>query len=306
MRSTFIKTLIQLAEQDERIILLTADLGYTVLETFENQFPGRYYNVGVAEQNMIGLSTGLAEAGFIPFLYSIGTFASLRGYEFIRNGPILHRLPVRIIGVGGGMEYSSAGITHHSIDDVGVMRVQPGIRIIVPADATQTRSALEATWNLPDPVYYRIGKDEKISVPGLDGHFDINTPQLIGSGSDLLFVVMGAIAAEVANAASGLREQGIDSTIAIVSSLNPVPEMVSVLEKFPLVISVEDHYINGGIGSLVAEVITENGLNCRLKRCGIRSQPGGVTGSLNFLRSQHGLTASQLIQSAISLIQPEK
>ncbi len=112
MRRTFVRTLAGLAEKDERILLLTGDLGYTVIEPFAERFPRRFFNVGVAEQNMIGLATGLAESGFIPFVYSITTFVAMRAYEFIRNGPLAHGLPVRIIGVGGGFEYGHAGFTH--------------------------------------------------------------------------------------------------------------------------------------------------------------------------------------------------
>src|SRR5437588_2280331 len=129
MRDAFVGTLAELAERDHRVVLLTGDLGFGVLESFSERFPDRFFNVGVAEQNMVGLATGLAEAGFIPFVYSIVTFASLRPYEFIRNGPILHRLPVRIVGVGGGFEYGPQGASHHGLEDVGVMRVQPGIAV---------------------------------------------------------------------------------------------------------------------------------------------------------------------------------
>ena len=123
MRGAFVRTLMDLAEQDPRVVLMTADLGYALMEPFAEKFPSRFINVGVAEQNMIGLSTGMAEAGFIPFVYSIAPFAALRPYEFIRNGPILHQLPMRIVGVGGGFEYGNAGVTHHALEDVGVMRV---------------------------------------------------------------------------------------------------------------------------------------------------------------------------------------
>ena len=132
MRTAFVNTLAELAALDERILLLTGDLGYMALEPFTDRFPDRFVNVGVAEQNMVGIATGLAEAGFVPFVYSIATFASLRPYEFIRNGPVLHRSRVRIVGVGGGFEYGTAGITHHGLEDVGVMRVQPGLTVIVP------------------------------------------------------------------------------------------------------------------------------------------------------------------------------
>src|SRR2546421_8509146 len=149
MRRAFINTLVELAEHDPRIMLLTGDLGYLALEPFSERFPDRFFNVGVAEQNMVGLATGLAEAGFIPFVYSIVTFASLRPYEFIRNGPILHRLPVRIVGVGGGFEYGPQGLSHHGLEDVGVMRVQPGMTVVAPADHRQMATALRATWDLP-------------------------------------------------------------------------------------------------------------------------------------------------------------
>jgi transketolase len=112
VRATFVATLAELAGRDPRVLLLTADLGYTIVEPFADRFPDRFFNVDVAEQNMIGVATGLAEAGFIPFVYSIVPFAVLRPYEFIRNGPILHRLQVRVVGVGGGMEYSTNGATH--------------------------------------------------------------------------------------------------------------------------------------------------------------------------------------------------
>src|SRR5215207_10205432 len=105
MRPQFAQGILELADRDDRVVLLTGDLGYTVLEPFAERFPDRFYNVGVAEQNMVGLATGLAEAGFVPFCYSIATFGTLRPYEFIRNGPLAHDLPVRIVGVGGGFDY---------------------------------------------------------------------------------------------------------------------------------------------------------------------------------------------------------
>src|SRR5215216_1545015 len=138
MRGAFTKAVIELAQRDPRIVLLTGDLGYMALEPFADTFPDRFFNVGVAEQNMIGLATGLAEAGMIPFAYSIATFASLRAYEFIRNGPVLHDLPVRVVGVGGGFEYGPSGPTHFALEDLGVTRLQPGLRVVAPADHQQT------------------------------------------------------------------------------------------------------------------------------------------------------------------------
>lgn len=303
MRGIFVQTLLELAAEDERIILLTGDLGFMALEPFAQRFPHRFFNVGVAEQNMIGLATGLAEAGFIPFAYSIGTFAALRGYEFVRNGPAFHHLPVRVVGVGAGFEYSHAGLTHHSLEDVGVMRIQPTMRVIAPADVPQAAAAIRATYALPEPIYYRIGKNDKLIIPELKGHFELGQPDLIGTGSDLLFVTMGSIAREVLHVAHQLRETGIDSTIAVISTLNPPTDLAPVLSRFSQVISVEDHYIVGGVGSLVAECIAEQGLSCRLTRCGVRSLTNGRSGSQEWLRAQHGLAPDQLIETAKQIVQ---
>ncbi len=282
MRGAFVKAIIELAEQDPRVMLLTADLGFMALEPFAERFPDRFFNVGVAEQNMLGIATGLAEAGFIPYVYSIVTFASLRPYEFIRNGPILHHLPVRVIAIGGGYEYGSAGPTHHGLEDVGIMRIQPGIRVIAPADAAQTRTALLKTWDLDGPIYYRLGKNDRITVPGLEGQFDLGRAQVIRKGDDVLFIAMGGIAYEVVLAATALAEQGIASTVVVVASMSsaPIDDLAEILARFPLAITVEVHYVTGGVGSLVSEIIAEQGLNCRVIRCGVRTTPDGLSGSL--------------------------
>ena len=213
MRAAFAKTLAELAERDERVVLMTGDLGFMALEPFSDRFPKRFFNVGVAEQNMVGLATGLAASGFLPFVYSIASFASLRGYEFLRNGPIAHRLPVRVIGVGGGFEYGSAGATHHGLEDVAVMRTQPGLTVIAPADHRQARNALAATWDQAGPVYYRIGKDDRTEVAGLEGRFELGRVALVGGGTDLLIVTMGSIAAIAVDAGEELERDGIAVTV---------------------------------------------------------------------------------------------
>jgi transketolase len=305
MRGAFARTLMELADRDPRVVLLTADLGFMVFEPFAEKFPDRFFNVGVAEQNMVGLATGLAEAGFLPFLYSIATFASLRPYEFIRNGPILHQLPVRIAGVGGGFEYGPAGPTHHGLEDVGVMRLQPGITVIAPADHEQARSAILATWDLPGPVYYRLGKDDATTVPGLSGAFGLGQAQVIREGDDLLLIAMGAIASTVAAAAEALHARGIRCTVAVVASLNPAPveDLARLLAAFPVALTVEAHYVIGGVGSLVSEIAAERGLGCRVIRCGVRNMLHGVTGSQKYLERVHGLSSDALVETAVQAVE---
>lgn len=305
MRGAFARTLTELAANDSRILLLTGDLGYMALEPFSENFPDRFFNVGVAEQNMVGLATGLAEAGFIPFIYSIVTFATLRAYEFIRNGPILHGLPVRIVGIGGGFEYGHAGPTHYGLEDVGVMRIQPGLTVVAPADHEQAETALRATWDLPGPVYYRLGKDDKTIVPGLRGRFSLARAEVIGEGGDLIIISMGSVSSEVVLAAEALAAQGINCTVMIVASLSPAPidDLLKSLSRFNVAMTVEAHYVSGGLGSLVCETVAEHNLDCRVVRCGVSRKPDGVVGSQQFLHHVHGLTSEALVESALEALQ---
>jgi transketolase len=304
MRKAFVETLTELAARDPRILLLTADLGYMALEPFAEAYPGRFFNVGVAEQNMVGLATGLAEAGFIPFVYSINPFAVLRPYEFIRNGPIQHRLPVRIVGVGGGLEYGTNGLSHYGLEDVAVMRAQPGMTVIAPADARQTRRAVAASWSLPGPIFYRLGKDDKATVPGLEGRFELGKVQRLREGSDLLMIAMGSVATEAAAAAEALAARGVSCSLVIVAHVSPAPvdELGELLARHRIAVTVEAHYRVGGVGSLVAEVIAERGLGCRLVRCGIASLKDGITGSQRYLQDLYGLSAAKLVETAMEVL----
>ncbi|MGE0708641.1 MAG: transketolase family protein [Planctomycetota bacterium] len=300
MRRPFLAALVELARQDPRVALLVADLGYTVVEPFAEAFPARFFNVGVAEQNLIGVATGLAEAGFIPFCYSIATFAALRPYEFIRNGPALHGLPVRIVGAGGGLEYGPAGATHHALEDVGVLRTLPGLRVLAPADSPQAVAALRASWDLPGPTYYRLGKDDQALLPGLEGRFRLDQVECVREGADLALLALGAIASETLRAADRLAREGISARVVVVPQLAPAPDAAlrEVLGDVPLALTHEAHVPAGGLGSLVAEVIAEAGLQCRLVRCAARPLATPQTGSRDFLRRAHGISAEDVAARA--------
>lgn len=303
MRNAFIETLTELAERDRRVALLTGDLGFSVLEPFGERFPDRFYNVGVAEQNMVGVATGLAESGMIPFVYSIATFASMRPYEFIRNGPVLHQLPVRIVGVGGGFEYGNNGATHYALEDVGVLRLQRGLTVVVPADTAHACSALEQTYALRRPIYYRVSKGGP-PIPGLDGDFELGRLARLREGGDVALIGLGPIAADVVTAAERLADDGIDAAVAVVESFNPSPveDLADFLSDVPLAVTVESHFVDGGLGTLVAEVIAEHGLPTRLRRCGIDELPRGLTGSQAFLQEHYGLSAAAISGTARSAV----
>jgi transketolase len=303
MRNDFIAELVELASADERVMLLTGDLGYMVLEDFEKRHPDRFINCGVGEQNMLGVATGLAEAGYIPFAYSIATFSTLRPYEFIRNGAALHDLPVRIVGVGGGFDYGHNGITHFALEDYAVMRTQPSITTVVPADAAQARAAVRGTADVPGPVYFRVSKRGD-AVPGLDGRFALGHLEVLREGADAAILAIGSIAHAALEAADLLAAQGLEAAVGIVSSFNPGPadEIAELLDGVPAVATVEAHYRDGGLGSYVAETIAERGLESRLLRCAVGRMPVGEAGSQAYLEAQHGLSAPQIAEGVLGAL----
>lgn len=304
MRNTLIQTLIDIAEADERPVLLTGDLGFSVVEPFRDKFPDRFFNVGVAEQNMVGIATGLAMDGLIPFVYSIATFATLRPYEFIRNGPVAHNLPVRIIGIGGGFEYGHAGSTHFALEDYAVFRALPGIRIIAPADKNQCRNALNATWNLDGPSYYRISKQSLPCIDGLEAPFKEGGLTCVRQGKDLAIITFGAIAHCALEVAEILAGKNIDPAVYILSSIYPSPidDLKISLEQTTRAFTIEEHRIDGGVGSLIAEVIAENNIDCKLTRFGIGGKMPARLGNRDFLMKQYGLTPDQIAARILATI----
>ena len=295
MRREFIEGLVDLARDDERVVLLTGDLGFAALEPFAAAFPNRFFNAGVAEQNMVGMATGLAEAGFTPYVYSISTFASMRPYEFIRNGPVLHNLPVRVVGIGEGVDYGHNGMTHYSLEDVALMRAQPGLAVVTPAEDAQLRTVLTAVQSLQGPAYIRLSK-QSFQVRGLNGRFELGRAHLITRGADVAIVVLGAMATTAVRAAELLAEQRVSASVVVVSAVAPPPieDLSKVLASVPLALSVEAHYITGGLGSLIAEVIAEGGLPCRLLRAGVATAPVGMSGSRVYMHQRLGLSAELL------------
>ena len=304
MRLAFAETLADLAARDSRIVLLTADLGYMVLDQFIARHPGRFINVGVAEQNMIGVATGLAEGGFIPFCYSIVPFALLRGYEFLRNGPVLHRLPVRIVGVGAGFDYGSNGFSHYGAEDLALARVLPGMTVLAPADAAQMRNILGSVWDRPGPVYLRLGRDDRMEMPGLDGAFTFNRVDVCRDGTDVVIITTSTISANAASATALLEQAGVSCRLVVAAQINPAPrdDLLRVLSGFRLAVTVENHVVDGGLGSLVAEVLAEEGTPCRLVRCGFRLDLDGVSGSTDYLNARHGLAPESLAATIIQAL----
>lgn len=303
MRARLAATLTDLADADDRVVLLTADLGFMVLEPFAQRHADRFFNVGVAEANMLSMAAGLADQGFIPYCYSIATFASMRGYEQLRNGAVYHTLPVRIIGVGGGFAYGPGGRTHHALEDIAIMRAQPGLTVIAPADDDQLETAVRETATLPGPVYIRTTKESRV-ISELGGRFRLGRMEVIGTGTDVLLVSTAGTLEMTLEAVRVLGAQGVHASVAVMASIAPAPvaDLLDLLANTRACVTVEDHYTTGGIGTVVAETLADAGMGIPLHRCAVPASMTHRAGSETWLRSAAGLTTTSIVSAARRLL----
>jgi transketolase len=300
MRTTFIETLLQEAERDERIWLLTADLGYSVLEPFAARFADRYVNVGVAEQNLIGVAAGLAHSGLRPFVYSIANFPTLRCFEQIRNDVCYHGANVTIVAVGGGLAYGAQGYTHHGVEDLAVMRALPGMTVVAPGDPIETRLATRALCRADGPKYLRLGKAKEPVVHLGEPIFRLGKAIPVRPGEDLTIISTGAMLADAVAASDDLAKRGIRAGVISMPTLKPfdADAVVRAARHSGAILTAEEHSVTGGLGSAVAEALFEAGVQVRFHKLGIPDRPYHLIGSQNFLKQR---LIGDLVQAAREL-----
>lgn len=293
MRTAFIETLVELAEQDERICLLTGDLGFGVVEVFANRFPKRFINVGVAEQNMTGVATGLALSGKIVFTYSIANFPTLRCLEQIRNGACYHDANVKIVSIGGGLSYGSLGMSHHATEDLAIMRALPNMTVIAPGDPHETRAATAAIVGRRGPAYLRLGRAGEPLVHARPVDLQIGRALQLRDGNDLTLISTGGMLTVAVQAAEMLAAEGISSRVLSMHTVKPLDAdaVARAAAETKLVVTLEEHAVAGGLGGAVAEVMAESTTKgAPLKRIGLPSALLSVAGSREFLCHRYGLS----------------
>ena len=290
MRTAFIDALTELAARDERIWLLTGDLGFSVLERFAARFPERYLNVGVAEQNMTGIAAGLARGGKIPFTYSIANFPPLRCLEQIRNDVCYHEANVKIVAVGGGYAYGPQGYTHHGVEDLGVMRVLPGMTVVAPGDPVEARLATRMIAQWDGPCYLRLGKANEPLVHRDEPEFARGRAIEVRSGGDATLISTGGMLKECVETAARLAVEGIAIRVLSMPTIKPLDEdaVLRAARETRAVVTVEEHSIVGGLGSAVAEVLAESSETCRFRRFGVPDRLQRAVGSQEYLRGLAG------------------
>lgn len=292
MRTAFIEALCELAGQDDRIWLLCGDLGYSVLEPFARDFPDRYVNVGVAEQNMTGLAAGLAMCDKIVFTYSIGNFNTLRCLEQIRNDVCYHNVNVKIVSVGGGVSYGAQGYTHHAVEDLAVMSVLPNIKVIAPGDPVEARMAVKAIIANEGPCYLRLGKNGESTIHETPLDFRIGEAIVLQEGRDVTLISTGGMLKTTVEVAGRLGAKGFSVRVLSMPTVKPIDNeaIISAIRETSAIFTIEDHHITGGIGSAVAEVIAESGLNDTVfSRFGIKDTASHEIGNQMYLHKIAGL-----------------
>lgn len=302
MRNAFISEILKIAAVDAGIWLITGDLGYGVLEPFAKQFPERFLNAGVAEQNMTGIAAGLALDGRTVLTYSIANFPTFRCLEQIRNDICYHNGNVKIISVGAGVAYGLHGYTHFGIEDLAVMRCLPNMKILSPADPAEARRAAHLATSEKGPVYVRIGKNGEPALHKSDTDFGFGSslelhPFTFGG---VAILATGSIAFHASKATEILKTAGVDAACFSLPSLLPFDESLlrRLADEARLIVTVEEHGAIGGLGSMVAERLCRHRSRCPLLPLALPSSIA-LVGNQEFLLSQFGLDCDGIAKRVI-------
>lgn len=300
MRRAFINTLIELAAGDDSIYLLTGDAGFTILEDFARSFPGRYFNIGISEAAMIGMAAGLAMSGKKVFVYSIVPFVTMRCFEQVRIDLCYQNLPVKLIGVGQGVTYGTAGATHHAIEDIAIMRALPNMSVICPGGPIETEKAVEESLNLSGPCYIRLGKSGEPTVYKQKKlSFNIGKGIRVRKGKDVALIATGNMLPAAVETADLFRREGTDPEVISMHTVKPIDRelLIKCAENCRVFATMEEHNIIGGLGSAVGDIVLEENLPVRLIKFAIPDIYAPFAGSQKYLREQFGLEPVQIFST---------
>jgi len=309
LRAAFISTLIDLARKDEHIFLLVGDVGFSLVEPYAQEFSQRFVNIGVAEQNMAGIAAGMALCGKTVFVYSIANFPTLRCVEQIRNDICYHNANVKIVTAGGGLIYGALGTTHHVTEDLAVMRALPNITVVAPGDPAEAALATRATAEWPGPCYLRLGRTKDPQVHQTTPDFQIGKAIKLREGQDVTLIASGGILYNTVQAAQQLAQQGIESCVLSMHTIKPLDKVavLSAAAETDAVVTIEEHTIIGGLGSAVAEVLSEeNNSKVAFMRMGIPGEFCTQVGSQAYLRELYSLSVQGIVSSVKKLMKGEK
>lgn len=303
MRNAFAETLYDIAQDDPDVFIVVADISPgAALAQFQDEFADRFINVGVSEQAMIGVCAGLALRGCKPFAYTIATFAAYRPFEFVRDDLCYQNLPVTVVGVGGGVNYSFLGGTHHAQEDVAVMGAIPNMNIVAPCDPLEASAATRAIMDVDGPVYLRLGKAGEPVLTEDAEPFELGKLRYLRRGSDVCILAYGAITKLGADLADRLAEEGRSVSLVSVHTLKPldVEGVERALHEHDEVIVIEEHAPTGGLSARVKEIAWDTKAPCELRAHTLQDRFIHVYGSHETLLSAHGLDLDSIAAGVLA------
>lgn len=299
MRTAFVDALTAMAENDKRVMLVVGDLGFGVVTDFAKRFPKQFLNVGVAEQNMTGVATGLAMSGKIVFTYSIANFPILRCLEQIRNDVCYHNANVISVSVGGGLCYGALGMSHHATEDLAIMRSLPNMQVIAPGDPLEAKAATEYLAQGKGPAYLRLGRAGEPAVHQDAIDWEIGRALTVRDGRNLTIIATGGMLKSSLDVAEMFHSDGVDVRVISMHTLKPLDVhcIEQVACETDAIVTIEEHSIIGGLGGAVAEVISEMDLpGLRFKRIGLPSEFLKHVGRQDYLKDICRLSVPKLYE----------
>lgn len=297
MRNAFADEVTKLGLEDRRVVLLSGDIGNKLFDKFKDNAQGRFFNCGVAEANMMGVAAGMALNGLRPVVYTITPFTTTRCFEQIRVDACYHGAPVIIVGTGSGLSYAELGPTHHSLEDMAILRTLPGMTVLAPCDEVELRGLLRAAVQLPGPAYMRIGKKGEPILHKRDAALQIGRAVTLREGRDVCLIGAGTILSEVVKAADLLAGERINARVESFHTVKPLDEarLKELFAAYPLVAVAEEHGVVGGLGGSVAEWrARQDGRLARMLAFGAEDSFMHEVGSQEYARRRYGIDAQTI------------
>lgn len=307
MINALAETIYEMAKVNEDIVVLIGDVGFDVFDKFRKEFPKRFYNMGLSEANMMTVACGLADKGFIPFVYGITPHVTMRPYEQLRNDVCYNNCNVKIIGVGAGLHYSNQGFTHQGLEDIAILNPLPNITIFSPCSPLEMKQVVKASIKMKNPVYIRMGRTNGEPFEKYYGetcHFEIGKGVLMENGKDASIIATGGCVQDALTASEKLKEEGIFTKVINISTIKPLDEelILETITNTEICLTVEEHNVVGGLGSCVADILFN-------KYCGaVRRGPHhfkklGVAeyktfcGTYQDLKEQYGIDVDSIVKT---------
>lgn len=305
MQTAYITALYELMGEDRQVCSLLSDSGTEYDEMMFREFPDQCFNFGIAEENKVGASSGMASCGKIPFVYTTGAFLAYRSYEFIRDDICFQNANVKIIGMGSGTAWSTLGPSHHATEDISVLRAIPNLTLLSPASPLEVSKCVRAAYEIRGPVYIRIGMSKEKEIYEKDYLFNVGKNIRILDGSDITILVTGSIISEVIKASEVLRSHEISARVINVHTIKPLDResIINAAGETGYLFSVEEHNIIGGLGGAISEVIAELDTRTKLKRIGLNdcfAHGYGTQEQIRRMNSLDGIAISEIILKTLN------